>query len=140
MRSHCVWVVYGNHWKSCLACVIPKFYIILDRFILTARDKLWVQPQLRMTMKSSQRLISAGSQRRWYRVTPREVDLVKLGIFHRLKNLVILQHYITEINQAPHPKAMTRMILPNLIVCENEADNPFMTFPQRTYQYSDSTV
>ena len=51
--------------------------------------------------------------------------LTDLSNAHRLGNLETTQQLITAIYHTPHPKAMTRMILPNLTISENEADEPF---------------
>jgi len=53
------------------------------------------------------------------------IKLSDLSIAHRLGNLETIQQLITAIYNTPHPKAMTRMILPNLTISDIEADEPF---------------
>jgi hypothetical protein len=59
------------------------------------------------------------------RTTALAIKLTHRSNAHHLGNLETSQQLITDIYHNPHPKAMTRMILPNVAISENDANEPF---------------
>ena len=59
------------------------------------------------------------------RTTALAIEFTDLSDADHLVNLETTQQLLTEIYQTPHPKAMTRMILPNVTISENDANESF---------------